>query len=336
MHMKRWFGVVGALFALAVVQPASAQMQIAKYQWEGATVEVEGAGGEVALASPVVAAGGLDSLTILAEAATTDRSLVISCLAKDGATALFSYNALPIAAGSKRLVVLRADAPATPLFQAWAASTAYVKGARVVNGGLVYEVITAGTSAASGGPTGTTADITDNTVHWAYVGLAGAIQGDVANIPTSLCPRVKASMAAVAAGAGVTAKLAVYGYATEGRTKPVRYQYESGSVGSGAALSTGVIDAARLETLVVLAEASDTNRALVVSCLAKDGTTSLFDFPSLTVVAGSKYLREFRFGPLPQVEPVGIVHIPVNLCPRMKASIAAAGAAAAKLAAYGR
>jgi hypothetical protein len=55
---------------------------------------------------------------------------------------------------------------------AWVLSTAYTVGDRVRNDTApikVYECITAGTSAASGGPTGTTADITDNTAHWKYI-----------------------------------------------------------------------------------------------------------------------------------------------------------------------
>jgi hypothetical protein len=53
---------------------------------------------------------------------------------------------------------------------AWAGSTAYTVGQRVVNDtGKLYECITAGTSAASGGPTGTSQDITDGTAHWKYV-----------------------------------------------------------------------------------------------------------------------------------------------------------------------
>jgi phage tail sheath protein FI len=58
---------------------------------------------------------------------------------------------------------------ATGSFPVWAASTAYGLGAHVIHGGNVYVVTTAGSSAASGGPTGTTASITDNTVTWAYV-----------------------------------------------------------------------------------------------------------------------------------------------------------------------
>lgn len=53
---------------------------------------------------------------------------------------------------------------------AWMANTAYVAGSYVTNGGNLYICTVAGTSAASGGPTGTTEneDITDNTVTWQY------------------------------------------------------------------------------------------------------------------------------------------------------------------------
>ncbi len=51
----------------------------------------------------------------------------------------------------------------------WAASTAYTVGKQVLNdSGKVYQCTTAGTSAGSGGPTGTGSDITDNTAKWEY------------------------------------------------------------------------------------------------------------------------------------------------------------------------
>lgn len=53
---------------------------------------------------------------------------------------------------------------------AWVATTPYAVGARVKNGGNVYTAVVAGTSAASGGPSGTRKDIVDGTVTWAYVG----------------------------------------------------------------------------------------------------------------------------------------------------------------------
>lgn len=54
--------------------------------------------------------------------------------------------------------------------QPWAASTAYVLNQQVHLGSNVYKVTTAGTSAGSGGPTGTGTGITDGSVTWAYVG----------------------------------------------------------------------------------------------------------------------------------------------------------------------
>ena len=65
-------------------------------------------------------------------------------------------------------------------YVAWAGSTAYAAGAEVSNGGNLYSCLVAGTSAASGGPTGTAGVITDGTaptaVTWAYIGSAVAAQ----------------------------------------------------------------------------------------------------------------------------------------------------------------
>ena len=41
---------------------------------------------------------------------------------------------------------------------------------RCINSGSIYQVITAGTTAASGGPRGTGSNITDGTVHWKFLG----------------------------------------------------------------------------------------------------------------------------------------------------------------------
>lgn len=57
----------------------------------------------------------------------------------------------------------------------WAATKAYVLNQQVNNGGNVYKATTAGTSAASGGPTGTGTGIADGTAVWAYVGTADLI-----------------------------------------------------------------------------------------------------------------------------------------------------------------
>lgn len=54
-------------------------------------------------------------------------------------------------------------------FTAWAPSTSYSVGDRRRNGPAVYECITAGASAASGGPTGKGSDIVDGAAHWKYI-----------------------------------------------------------------------------------------------------------------------------------------------------------------------
>jgi len=63
---------------------------------------------------------------------------------------------------------------------AWAFSTGYFVGDRVVNGGNVYQCTAKGISDTSGGPTGTTSAITDGTVTWAYLGPDAGSVVDVA------------------------------------------------------------------------------------------------------------------------------------------------------------
>ena len=73
----------------------------------------------------------------------------------------------------KDLLIQRAYDAST----AWLATTAYTVGQVRKNGGNVYRCITAGTSAASGGPTTTAADITDGTAHWSYVSVLSGNYG---------------------------------------------------------------------------------------------------------------------------------------------------------------
>lgn len=61
---------------------------------------------------------------------------------------------------------------------AWAATTAYNLGDKKRNGGRVYTCTTAGTSAGSGGPTGTGTGITDGSCVWNYVSEYGDMQFD--------------------------------------------------------------------------------------------------------------------------------------------------------------
>lgn len=67
---------------------------------------------------------------------------------------------------------------------AWAATTAYTVSQRVSNGGNVYNCTVAGTSAGSGGPTGTGGAITDGGVTWAYVSALGDMTLDNTSIST--------------------------------------------------------------------------------------------------------------------------------------------------------
>lgn len=64
----------------------------------------------------------------------------------------------------------------------WQASRAYAVGDQVTNGGNLYRVTTAGTSAGSGGPTGTGASIVDGGVTWTFVQAGADIALDNASL----------------------------------------------------------------------------------------------------------------------------------------------------------
>ncbi len=73
---------------------------------------------------------------------------------------------------------------------AWVALTAYVVGDRVANSSNVYQCIQAGTSAASGGPTGVAPDATpDGSCLWTFLGV-GAAAADVEAASVDLGPIV--------------------------------------------------------------------------------------------------------------------------------------------------
>jgi hypothetical protein len=59
----------------------------------------------------------------------------------------------------------------------WLASTAVTIPALCTNSGNTYYLVTAGTTASSGGPTGTGSSITDGSAVWAYVNAAGRSVG---------------------------------------------------------------------------------------------------------------------------------------------------------------
>ena len=95
-----------------------------------------------------------------------------------GASSSTAVGAFPNTLGMKLRKLAAAAQTNNPLINtplgpapAWVATTAYVQGQVVVNGGYQYICSVAGTSAASGGPTGQGfAPIIDNTVTWFYYG----------------------------------------------------------------------------------------------------------------------------------------------------------------------
>lgn len=90
---------------------------------------------------------------------------------------------------------------------AWAADTAYTAGDYVKNDGdKIYIADTSGTSASSGGPTGTGSNITDNTARWDYVGQTGNVgdmsQSSVVTEKFSVAHMVTGAIHAVWTGGG--------------------------------------------------------------------------------------------------------------------------------------
>ncbi len=72
--------------------------------------------------------------------------------------------------GTTKVTVQEAAGPGG-VATAWTGSTAYSVDDYVTNGGIIYRCTTAGTSAASGGPTGYGATITDGTAVWTFSGI---------------------------------------------------------------------------------------------------------------------------------------------------------------------
>jgi hypothetical protein len=77
---------------------------------------------------------------------------------------------------------------------AWAASTAYSAGVQAANGSNVYTCAGSGTSASSGGPTGTGTNIEDGSVLWDFYGTQGPIDASLEEalidcLSLRLCPR---------------------------------------------------------------------------------------------------------------------------------------------------
>ena len=104
--------------------------------------------------------GGLQATSLADTAKTAARAVVAYAQARDETLRLIPWPCI-----TRRARLLGWHNQATP----WAASTAYAIGDRCTNDtAKTYQCSVAGTSAAAGGPTGTTTTITDGTVTWDY------------------------------------------------------------------------------------------------------------------------------------------------------------------------
>jgi len=125
---------------------------------------------------PADANTALSGNTLLAEA--TFGSTAFGAAASGVATAnAITQDSSNDATGSPSFVRAFESGGSTVVFQclaavSWIASTAYVTADRVVNSSNQYRCTTGGTSASSGGPTGTGGSIADGSVTWAYEGAA--------------------------------------------------------------------------------------------------------------------------------------------------------------------
>lgn len=102
---------------------------------------------------------------------------------------------------------------------AWAPTTAYTVGALRSNGGNIYLCTVAGTSAGSGGPSGTGTAIVDNTVTWRFIAagsaaVLAAVTALVAGEDGSADLGVSLSFVSPIAGANATATVSTGGLAS--------------------------------------------------------------------------------------------------------------------------
>lgn len=112
----------------------------------------------------------LSGNTLLAQWTYTATAFSAPSLSSGNEQTTANYSAASVAPAATGTVSFARGAP-----PAWAASTVYTVGQGVVLGGNIYQCSTAGTSAASGGPTGTGTAITDGTAVWRYLSSGPAL-----------------------------------------------------------------------------------------------------------------------------------------------------------------
>ena len=124
---------------------------------------------EIRAGTPPAAIGTADSGTLIASLTLPSDWLSAASAGVKNQIGTWSANAS--AAGKATYYRIKAAGTAHVqglISMPWQASSAVVVGEYVSNGGNVYRCTTAGTTAASGGPTGTGPTISDGTAVWAY------------------------------------------------------------------------------------------------------------------------------------------------------------------------
>lgn len=209
----------------------------------------------------------LDALCALAPGITrlAATKSTVTLTATGTPTTALTAGRLVSASGNSSAKFTTLDAATIAAVSAWASATAYTLGQRVTNGGKVYQVTTAGTSAGSGGPSGTSSAITDNTVTWRYLGDGtGAVD-------------VEAEATETGPTAGVSGTLTVIETAVTGWDSVINVlDAETGrDIESDAAL--------RLRRAEVLqATGSGTRDAIRADVLRVDGVTECYVFNNPT------------------------------------------------------
>lgn len=116
----------------------------------------------------------LDGSTMTAGVAAVGAAALVAASACDASLSRSNYNNLWPNPSSEEAPPEGADLTTAEFYgrtfmaPAWAATTVYAVGDAVTNGGKGYVCTDAGTSAGSGGPTGTGTGIVDNTVEWRW------------------------------------------------------------------------------------------------------------------------------------------------------------------------
>jgi uncharacterized phage protein gp47/JayE len=110
---------------------------------------------------------GLCALTGTFREAATPSTVTLTATGTPGTVLALARVASVVTLGTRFETTVQVTLLTLP---AWAPTTGYVVGQRVFNGSRAYQCTVAGTSAGSGGPTGTGSAITDGTVTWRYLG----------------------------------------------------------------------------------------------------------------------------------------------------------------------